>query len=211
MATPSKTSTGGRDSSQLAIAAEELIKAACTHVDSTSIALGKETVDSLKELSAGSAAMKASVDAKLNTLNQSISSLKDEIVKQNAITVLQISALKTAIDVQTKDQKIQWAFSNAEFNSFNYYEKPATGYHGCDTRTVSSSNFVKLTLLTFKQGDGRYIINRSMSQYGPYTEAKTIEEGEKQFRDKLSQQIHDLLGHKPRISVADNGYAIYYS
>ena len=56
MAAPSKT--GNRDSSQLAIAAEELIKAACTHVDSTSIALGKETVNGLKELSAGSAARK---------------------------------------------------------------------------------------------------------------------------------------------------------
>ena len=56
--TTTMAAPGGRDSSQLAIAAEELIKAACTHVDSTSIALGKETVDGLKELSAGSAARK---------------------------------------------------------------------------------------------------------------------------------------------------------
>jgi hypothetical protein len=48
-------------------------------------------------------------------------------------------------------------------------------------------------------------------EYGRLIDAKKIEYGEKQFRDKLSQRIHDLLGHEPRISVADNGYAIYYS
>jgi hypothetical protein len=127
MAKPSKTGVpigvGGRDSSQLALAAEELIKAACTHVDSTSLALGKETVEGLKELSAGLAALKLSVDAKLNTLNQSISSLKEEIVKQNASMVLQIITLKAAIDVQTKEQKLQWAIANADLNAFKHFDK----------------------------------------------------------------------------------------
>jgi hypothetical protein len=36
-------------------------------------------------------------------------------------------------------------------------------------------------------------------------------EGEKQFRDALSTQIHELLGHEPRITLAESGHAIYYS
>ena len=208
MAAPSKT--GNRDSSQLAIAAEELIKAACTHVDSTSIALGKETVNGLKELSAGSAALKASVDAKLNTLNQSISTLKEEVVKQNTL----ISNLKAAIDVQTKDQKIQGAISNADLNAFNYYEKTDNSYN---IKAISSSAFVKSVLLEFNTGNGKYITNRSMSSYwlqhyrDSPADAKSIENGETQFREKLSQQIHELLGQKPRVDKAANGYAILYS
>jgi hypothetical protein len=31
------------------------------------------------------------------------------------------------------------------------------------------------------------------------------------FRVALSKQIHELLGQKPRIAVAEDGYAIYYS
>jgi len=38
-----------------------------------------------------------------------------------------------------------------------------------------------------------------------------IEEEEKQFREALSNQIHELTGQKPRISMADNDYAIYCS
>jgi hypothetical protein len=71
---------------------------------------------------------------------------------------------------------------------------------------------VKSILMSFRRGDGRYITGRSIDiDYHYYSDAKKIEDGEKQFRDKLSQQIHDLLGVKPRVAVADNGYAIYYS
>jgi hypothetical protein len=194
MAEPSKTGVpigvGGRDSSQLALAAEDLIKAACTHVDSTSVALGEETVEGLKELSAGSAALKSSVDAKLNTLNQSISSLKEEM-----------SSLKVAIDVQTKDQKLQWAITNADVNAFLYYDKETS-----PNREAYSTRLVRSILMSFRKGEGM-CIKRSTCK----NSSKRIEDMEKQFRDKLSQQIHDLLGHKPRITVVDQGYAIYYS
>jgi hypothetical protein len=34
---------------------------------------------------------------------------------------------------------------------------------------------------------------------------------EKLFREALEAQIHELTGQKPRIAMADKGYAIYYS
>ena len=77
-----------KDSSKLTIAAEELIKAACSHVESTSLTIGKETVEGLQKLSVGSSSiqksvesLKTAVDAKLDTLNQSISSLTKEVVQ----------------------------------------------------------------------------------------------------------------------------------
>ena len=79
-----------KDSSKLATAAEELIKAPCSHVETTSLTIGKETVEELKKLSLNSesvqqsiAAVKASFDSKLNTLNQSLTDLKKQMVKLN--------------------------------------------------------------------------------------------------------------------------------
>jgi hypothetical protein len=57
----------------LAIAAEELIKAASSHVEYTSLTIGKEIVECLKKLSIGSTSiekslelLKTSMDSKLN-------------------------------------------------------------------------------------------------------------------------------------------------
>ena len=47
--------------------------------------------------------------------------------------------------------------------------------------------------------------------YSRAADAKSIENGETQFREKLSEQIHELLGQKPRVDKAANGYAILYS
>lgn len=186
-----------KDSSKLAMAAEELIKAACSHVESTSLTIGKETVEGLKKLSIGSSSieksvesLKTSIDSKLNTLNQSISNLKEEVV-----------GLNSAIAVQTKNQKLQWAIENSGLNSFHFYVKDSYN-------RVESTSFTKAILLSFRKGTGHYITNRSMKEYNRY--GNDTEEGEKQFRDALSTQIHELLGQKPRIAVADNGYAIYY-
>ncbi|KAL3758986.1 hypothetical protein ACHAWU_003057 [Discostella pseudostelligera] len=209
MAAPSKTGVpkgGGRDTTtQVAIAAEELIKAACTHVDSTSLTLGKETVEGLKEVSAGLAALKLSNDTKLNTLNQSISNLKEEVVKHN-------SAVINAISIQSKDQKLQWAISNVGINAFEYFDKKDSsgGYS-----SKKSTKLAQEVLLAFRKGDSWYIDNLSMTwytdRYDHSVDAKVIEDGEKQFREKFSNQIHELIGQKPRVALTDNRYAIFYS
>jgi hypothetical protein len=168
-------------------------------VESTSLTIGWETVEGLKKLSIGSSSieksvesLKTSIDSKLNTLNQSISNLKEEVV-----------GLNSAIAVQTKNQKLQWAIENSGLNSFHFYIKG--GY----SNRVESTSFAKTILLSFRKGTGHYITDRSMKPYNGYGNEKE-EEGEKKFRDALSTQIHELLGQKPRIAVVDLGYAIYY-
>jgi hypothetical protein len=188
------TASTPKDASKLANAAEELIKAACSHVESTSLSVGRETVELLNKLTIGS-----------SSIEKSMESLKQEIVKLNEKSVeslkQEIVKLNEEIAIQTKNQKLEWAISNTGVNSFEYYQKNGS------YNSISSANFVKFVLLSFRRGVGHYITDRSMTRY----DYGTNEEGEKQFRDKLSNQIHELLGHKPRISLAKDGYVIYYS
>lgn len=195
-----------KDFSKLAIAAEELVKAACTHVESTSLEIGKETVKGLKKLSMDSssieksvASLKESTDAKLNTLNQSLSNIKDQLVLLNANVALQV-----------RNQKLEWAISHSDIGSFEFYVKGDR--YKASTRYKSSA-FVTEVLLNFRKGVGHYITDRSMSEYRYDYTGKLVqgEEGEMQFRDALSAQIHKLIGHKPKIEVSDGKVAIYYS
>jgi hypothetical protein len=109
--------------------------------------------------------------------------------------------LNSAIAVQTKNQKLQWAIENSGLNSFHFYVKD-------NYNRVESTSFAKKILLSFRKGTGHSIANRSMKEYTRH--GKDTEEGEKQFRDALSTQIHELLGQKPLIAVADKEYTIYY-
>jgi hypothetical protein len=196
------SAVASKDTSKLTLAAEELIKAACCHVESTSLAFGQETVESLKKLLLSSSdieksvkSLDASVNSNLKVLNQSISDLKEVVVSLKSITAL-----------QAKDISLQWAISNAGLNCFKMYRKDPSSYNAVD-----STELVREILFSFRTGRGRYINGFSMITYSQYSNTSQQEEGEKQFRDKISQQIHELLGQKPRIDVVDKSYAIYYS
>ena len=189
--------SASKDSSKLAMAAEELIKAACSHVESTSLTIGKETVEGLKKLSIGSSSieksvesLKTSMDSKLNTLNQSISNLKEEVVP------LLFKRRIKSCNGQSKTLRII-IFLRLIFQKF---EKK-------DDRRVEFTSFVKTILLSFRKGTGHDITNRSCQ---PYHYRNDTKNGEKHFRDELSKHIHELLGHEPRIALGDNGYEIYY-
>jgi hypothetical protein len=195
-----------KDMSKLTLAAEELIKAASTHVESSSLAIGKETVEGLKRLSVNSTSIEKSVESlkqsqesKMNTLIQSIAELKKEMTDLNANVVR-----------QTKHQTLEWAISNAGMDSFKYYKKDnRSTYHGGSD--VASTELVRSVLMWFRQGMGAYIENNSLTPYLSNDTKEKDEEGEKKFRDALSTQIHNLTGQKPRIVMSDGRYVIYYS
>jgi hypothetical protein len=85
-----------------------------------------------RKFTVSSAAVKASFDSKLNTMNQSLTDLKEQMVKLNE-----------NVATQTKNQKLEWA-SNAGINSFKFYTKD-NDYSG-----VESTGFVKTILLSFR-------------------------------------------------------------
>jgi len=101
-----------------------------------------------------------------------------------------------------KNQRLERALSNASINSVKHYTKHCSRYQ------VDSTDLVKKALLNFRRNMGCYITNCSMIDY-PYHGKN--EEGEKQFREAFSQHIHELIGQEPRIAMAANDYAIYYS
>jgi galactitol-specific phosphotransferase system IIB component len=124
-----------KDTSRLTDAAEELIKAACTHVESTSLMIGQETVEGLKQLSLNSTlieksveSLKVSIDSKLDILNQTITDLKKEMAKDAA--------------AQAKNRTLEWAIQNAEISSFSYYTANSQ-------QAMTSTLFVKKSCSSF--------------------------------------------------------------
>ncbi len=103
-------------------------------------------------------------------------------------------------------QRLQWAISNAEVNFFFFYEKAKSNFYRSNE---NSAAFVKAVLLSFQRGSGHYLNDRSFTEYRHHNSIE--EEGEKKFREALSTQIHALTGVKPRISLDDDGYVIFYS
>ena len=106
---------------------------------------------------------------------------------------------------QVKNQKLEWAIMNANLGSFKYFQKDNSEH------AIDSTVFVKTVLLSFRRGVGQYITNRSMERYHFHADKTPIDAGEQRFRDALVSQVHDLVGSRPRVALAGNGYAIYFS
>eukprot|EP00957_Ditylum_brightwellii_P093099 7087985-Ditylum_brightwellii.AAC.1 len=186
-----------KDDAKLTAIAKDLVKSVCSHVETASL----EALDEIVKNTSTIPALKESSDAKFNTLTQSIGDLKQSVENLNSNTLL-----------QTKLQRIEWAYAHADLESFTYYQVQS-GYSNASSYT--STAFVKQILLSFRKNMGNYINNRSLDNvYGSYNrDAERIKEGEKKFRNQLVAQIETLLGKKPRIDAGTNGenYALYYS
>jgi hypothetical protein len=135
-------SSGSSSTTGLASAAEELVKAARAHVDTS--AAGRDTV-------VGLAKLKETVDSKTNTIVTSINRLNANVV------------------LASKRHELGWAIENADINSFAYYKKSDGNYYGA---SEDSAGFVKDVLLTFREEKGRYIRDCSLdeSSYRMYSQ-----------------------------------------
>jgi len=200
---------------RLAAAAAELLKAAQMDVDSASQQLLSSNLASLKEsfdlnlntLNQLITGLKRELDAKINTVNQNIASLKEELTKLNA-----------SITSQTKLQRLEWAIQNADIGTFGYnlYENKSS----YPTRK-NSKDLVRQILLWFRRdrgyffGDGS-IGDLNLGNYYNYVQEKERVDAENErmradFRNALVEQIHALVGQKPRLEKKDGGrYCMYY-
>ena len=160
----------------------DLIKALTANVDSNKLLL-TGNLDSIKQL-----------DTKLNTLNNNMTSLKDELTN-----------LSKTLEKQATTQRLQWAIahSNDISQPFTYFSYEVQG-KSLDYTKCSSSVIIREILLAFLRGEGCDISCRTISR-------KNREEGEKEFRETISKEIQAITGQKPRMDVAEKGYAIYYS
>ncbi len=134
--------------------------------------------------------LKASFEARTETLIQSIKDFKKEV-----------SDLKRIHAEESKRHDWEWAMANANIGAFHFFKKDGRGY--------TSTEFVQHILLSFRRGGGHFIAERL--EYHPYTDAAKIESEEKKFRDAIVNQIHGLTGVKPQIVMGKDGYAIIES
>ncbi len=189
-------SEGTKDISKLTQAAEELIKAASSHVETTSLALSRDAVQELKKILLTS----TSQESKLENVTSKLSELSTQITTMNT----QIITINQSIKRQTKRQSIDWAYANAEIGSFDYRDK-TNGYK-------KSTELVRSILIFFRKGQGMYVDGNSKhtTTYIPgYTTDKGDFEGV-EFRAAIANQLEDLLGTKPRVVSYDGKWTIFY-
>ena len=242
--------------STLVLAAEELVKAACSHMESTSLAAANDTIESLKDLTLkSSATVEKSVELMKETLKQNLDSMKQsmavnldsnkqsladslesnkqvleaslnknkqmlvdnlDVIKQFDTKIITLNSnmaslkeeltnLNKTLEKQAMTHRLEWALANFDkiSDSFTFYSYEYKG-KSFDYTKSSSATLIKDILLAFLRGEGCDINYRTMSR-------QNREEGEKQFREAISKEIQAIIGQKPRIAVAERGYAIYYS
>lgn len=187
---------------RLSKAAEDLVRAACLDlkVKSDSEAT-KQTVQAINEVSAKTQlvadnvdGLKVSVDHGLNTVNQNLLDLKNDIKK-----------LDDSIEKSNKRRALEFPLNNTDYGSFSYHYRSQNGYR----QSGSSRDLVKTILFCFRRGLGYYLPNEATLASDGY---RSVDETEmKAFRDALLKQVEDLTGTKPRIVLDNNRYIIYYS
>lgn len=153
--------------------------------------------------------LKESVDSNMKKLQKLMPSTLDtikQVLDKNNQTLNEVlngmNKINDRINVIEKNQKLEWAIQNSNIGSFFYFNKGSYN-------KVDSTKLVKEALVSLRNGGGYYIIDKSLHPYNGY--ANEIQSGEQKFRNALSAQVTSLIGKKPRISMADNGYAIFYN
>ena len=197
-------SEGTKDISKLTQAAEELIKAASSHVETTSLALSRDAVQELKKILQTS----TSQESTLESLKESISSLEKNVSEMRThISTMnkEIISINQNIKLQTMRQSLDWAYANADIGSFEYCDSSTNSYH---SSSKMSTELVRTILTLFRKGNGKYIDGYSKVPAYYYGAAKDPEGVE--FRDAIANQLEDLLGTKPRVVSQDGKWAIYY-
>mmetsp|Transcript_24522 Transcript_24522/g.44347 ORF Transcript_24522/g.44347 Transcript_24522/m.44347 type:complete len:192 (-) Transcript_24522:177-752(-) len=182
---------------RITAAATELLEAAGIEVASSR----------QQKISTDIVSFKESVDAKLNTVNQTLVTSRAHIddklnsISQHVVNLEERTAyLEEQVANQTKLQALAFAMDHAEQGSFTY--RTYTSYS-----TQQSSALIPGIVLSFRRNMGNYIPEGKVeSGEGDESTQK------KNFHEALINQIHSLTGTKPKIQKGANGnYAIYYS
>jgi polyhydroxyalkanoate synthesis regulator phasin len=139
----------------------------------------------------------------MNTVTESITTLKEEMVKHDVETKKYVTNLKEQMvklnveskknmkemieinKVESKKRNLECAMANADLFSFNFYMDSSLIF-------CNSSKIVKEILIRFRRGD-------SCTIHNCYLDKNCNEESNIAFRELLQDQIFDLTGMKPRI------------
>ncbi len=130
------------------------------------------------------------MNQKIDKMNQNLSSLHSDM-----------SEVKILLEAQEKHAKLEFQLSCADLESFTYYFDGPNEVEECD-----SSDMVR-RFLKFDALGRAYIFHAAFSIY----KGSNNEKGQKEFRDKLKEQLETIMGHEPRFVGDDGWYTIYES
>lgn len=179
---------------RLAAAAEALVEAASLEADAATHKQLAQNLDALKtsfdsNLNRVVQTVKSSnenFDAKINTLNQNVQGVKNEIV-----------AMKALLEEERKQKTLERALKLTDLGSFKYHT--ASEY-----TDKNSSDLAKTAIGWFMLGYG-FQLPKNATVYNNNNRNED-------FYEKFKGQIKDLIKREPRLVKKDDGsYSIYYS
>eukprot|EP00592_Proboscia_alata_P002718 CAMPEP_0194370292 /NCGR_PEP_ID=MMETSP0174-20130528/18565_1 /TAXON_ID=216777 /ORGANISM="Proboscia alata, Strain PI-D3" /LENGTH=200 /DNA_ID=CAMNT_0039147643 /DNA_START=112 /DNA_END=711 /DNA_ORIENTATION=+ len=194
---------------RLAIAAEELVKAASMEVDSVTQLKLSSNLESLKE----------SFDSKLNNVNQVVKTLSDKFdvginkLDQNQGDIKNLLEKQNIIMTkQNKISNLQWAYAHCEMGAFQYKE-----IDNRNNSAKSSTELARKVISSFMTDKGMFVDDNNVSASFDcsYSQSKKeeLEKSRQAFRDSLKVHISKLIGKEPRVAKfgdSNNGeYAIW--
>ncbi len=120
--------------------------------------------------------------------------------------------VKEVISSQYKLQKLRFMIENAHIGSFSYYPSSRyTSFRSYDS-SRESKDLVRIIIqhfafdVAYKLEDNRV---GALSSFNPHR--MYVDEGKKQFLEKLSQHLKTLMGHSPRlVRNEDKSTSIFY-
>jgi hypothetical protein len=129
-------------------------------------------------------------------LKDTITIIEKQLHAKTDHIVEAINHLNLNVTLSRKIQSLEWALSNSNLASFKYLDTK--------NNLVESTDLVKFILFSFRKNIGCRVEN--------YTLNGGAEDGQKEFRDKLVNQLFELTGVKPRLVLASDKvkYAIHY-
>jgi hypothetical protein len=152
-------------------------------------------------------------DAKINTLNQHVLSMKCNL---EALRI-DIGALKKIQEDEKKQKTLSRALNMTELNSFSYMVKRDDDIYCMDTY---DSSMLAVSAIKWFMTDHGYILSSSMiiedesfrCDASPYSMKSSAEKERmnKEFVDRFAAQIKILIQREPRLVKKDNGWLICY-
>jgi hypothetical protein len=164
------------NSSQLAAAAEALVRAAVSKMNASVVAMDCEVVQGIQSIAAD---LKGRNDDKmLEVLNGKVDTLNSNI-----------SQMHVTMKTQEKLHRIEFALGLCNLGTLTYY------MDGC-LHPTRSGQLLRAILLDFRKGSGHYIsLDMTLGSYFHSNEAKLT--SNQQFRDALTAELFTLLGVEP--------------
>ena len=130
-------------------------------------------------------------------LNEKIS--KKELKQSIDDLTKEVNEIKMETSHYNRMKVLAWAIENAHQGEFTYFSSSGSKYQ--------SKDLVVFILLNFRRKQPECTFAGSK-----YTTARHQENGHQRFLEKLSRQIEQLTGVKPRLKKQSNGdYSIYRS